>query len=1033
MSTVNFSVRSAAGTVTHGQAHDTDGLIIPFFTGSQISLNLAPQDVIGYTQSGNDLIVELASGQKITVQGYFFEDSRDPELFLSSNGEIHHVELGGQMGDQYLATYNPVDTSGKWSAYDELVFLDLERVEPVVAPLIAPALGLGGVATGAAVLGGAVIADDLLGGGGGGGVITPTVDNPDGTYETGGPTPTPVTITGTGEAGSTVTVAVGTSTQVTTVGDDGTWEVVFEAGDLPDDGVYESVVTVVAPDDTEYTLDGPALDIDTTPPLVAIGEGTVSVGEIVNAEEHDDGHVISGTGEAGATITVEVNGTTQTTTISEGGTWSVNFERSVLIEGEYTTGVTITATDLRGNVTTVTDEIQVDTVAPVVNMNTVEGDNIINASEASDGVTLTGYAEPGSTLTLEFQGQSQSVAVNADGSWSLDFSAAQIATGTYDSAVTLTATDAAGNNTVTDYTLHIDTEGNVTLDTPISGDNLLNETEAAQGLNLTGTAEAGSTVVVEMMGAVRTVTADGSGNWSATFVAAEIPAGEYDATVNVSATDQVGNTTTTSSVLRVDTSTLVGLESPVSGDNMVNAAEQSGGVLINGTAEAGAQVEVTLHGATRLVTAGSDGSWSAVFTAADIPEGTYQAALSVTATDLAGNSATTRSTVNVDTEIGVAINANQAGGDDILNALEAAGGLTLTGTGEAGATLSLVFDGVTKTATVGNDGTWSVTYSAGEIRNGEYDATVTATVTDAAGNVDQASHVITVDTTTAATIEVQPATIGGDDFVNAAEMQQGLVLDGTAEPGATVTVEVEGVSRTTTADASGNWSVTYEPGALPRGEYQTTATVTTVDAVGNTASSSIDFFVDTEVANPVVESVTFADDAVSAISLQTNGDSYEVTALNANGSSTELSPTEIPLGASETMFALNPAVSDGTHLVVSAQDGAGNVSDTMIVLDDNATNAGTLDHAQTGNFQIEALELDYASDTSLTLTESQIRDLSDTSDTLTIHGGADDQVTVSGAVKTGQTETIEGEAYDVYTIGDDGVTLVIDQDINVII
>ena len=1037
MSAVNFSVRSAAGAVSHGQAHETNGLIIPFFTGSQISLNLSPQDVIGYSQSGNDLVVELASGQKVTVQGYFFDGDRDPELFLSTNGEIHYVDLGGQMGDQYLATYNPVDTSGKWSAYDEMVFLDLERVEPVVAPLVAPVLGglggLGTVAAGAAVVGGVVVADELLGGGGGGGPIIPTVDNPDGSVETGGPTPTPVVITGTGEGGSTVTVTVGTSTQTTVIGDDGTWEVTFNGDDLPADGVYSTVVTVVNPGGTQYDLTGPSIDIDTTAPAIDINEGTVSVGEIINAEEQVDGHVISGTGEAGASITVEINGTVQTTTVTQGGTWSVNFDSSVLSEGEYTTSVTVTATDLRGNVTTVTDQIQVDTVAPSVSMGTIEGDNIINAAEAADGVTLTGFAEVGSTLTVQFQGQTQNVTVNADGSWSLNVSASQITSGTYDSAVTLTATDAAGNSTVTDYRLQIDTEGNVSLNAPIAGDNIVNEAEAALGLNLTGTAEAGSTVVVEMMGAVRTVTADGSGNWTATFVASELPAGEYDATINVTATDLVGNATTTSTTLRVDTSTFVSVESPITGDDVINAAEQNGGVLISGTAEAGAQVEVTLHGATRLVTAGNDGSWSTAFTSADIPEGSYQTSLTVTATDLAGNSATTTSTVNVDTEIGVAIDAGLAGGDNILNASEAASGLTLTGTGEAGATLSLEFDGTTKTTTIGNDGTWSITYTAGEIRDGEYDATVTATVTDAAGNVDQATQVITVDTSTAATIGVQPATIGGDNFVNAAEMQQGLVLEGTAEPGATVSVEVEGVVRTTTADGNGNWSVTYEPGSLPRGEYQTTATVTTTDAVGNTATSSIDFFVDTEVTNPVVESVTFADDVVSAISVQNAGEEFAVNTLNSDGSITELSPTEIALGASETMLAFNPAVSDGTHLVVTAQDDAGNISDTMIVLDDNATNAGTLDHAQTGNFQIEALELDYASDSSLTLTESQIRDLSDTSDTLTIHGGSDDQVTVNGAVKTNQTETIDGEDYDVYTIGDDGVTLVIDQDINVII
>ena len=54
-------------------------------------------------------------------------------------------------------------------------------------------------------------------------------------------------------------------------------------------------------------------------------------------------------------------------------------------------------------------------------------------------------------------------------------------------------------------------------------------------------------------------------------------------------------------------------------------------------------------------------------------------------------------------------------------------------------------------------------------------------------------------------------------------------------------------------------------------------------------------------------------------------------------------------------------------------------------------------------------------------------------DTLTIHGGNDDTVTVSGAVNTDNTQTIDGQTYNVYTIGNDGATLVIDQDVNVII
>lgn len=1034
MSAVHFSVRSAGGAVSHGETTAENGHIIPFYVGSQISLNLSPQDIVAYRVSGEDLVVEMSTGQTVTVQGYFYGSDRETELFLSAHGEIHHVDLGGLVGDQYLASYAPVDTSGKWSAYDDLVFLDLERVEPVVAPLAAPLFGgLGGLAAGAAVIGGGLVADDLLGGGGGGGAIVPTVDDADESFDTGGPDPLPISVTGTGEAGSTVTVTLGTSTQTTTILDDGSWSVTFLPADLPADGVYETTVVVIAPDGTQYDLDGPGFDIDTTPPEAATSTGTVSTGDIINESEHGDIHVISGTGEAGAAIVVEVEGSSYSTTVDASGNWSISLAGGSLATGEYTSEITVTATDDRGNVTVITDSIQVDTIAPNVSMNTVEGDNIISASEVADGVTLTGVAEVGSTLMVTFQGLTQEVTVQQDGSWSLDFSAAQITTGTYDSTVTLTATDLAGNVTSSDYTLQIDTEGNVTLDTPISGDDMLNGVEAAQGLSLSGTAEAGSTVVVELMGATRTLTADASGTWTATFTAGEIPQGEYDATVNVSATDPVGNTTSTASTFRVDTSTLVGFDSPQAGDDMINAAEAAGGVLLTGTAEAGAQVQVTLEGATRLVTAGSNGSWSVAFTTAEIPAGTYDSTVTVTSTDAAGNTASAQSTLRVDTEIGVAIDSGLSGGDDILNAAEAATGLTLTGTGEAGASLSLTFDGMTRTTTVGADGNWSISYSAAELRDGEYEAVVTATITDAAGNTDTASSTLTVDTTTTATIEVGDVTIGGDNFVNAAEMQQGLVLEGTAEPGATVTVEVEGVTRTATADASGNWSVTYEPGSLPRGEYETTATVSTVDAVGNVATSSTTFFVDTEVVNPIVESVTFADDAVSAISVQADDSAdYSIAALNADGTATALTPTEIDLGA-DTMLAFNPTVADGTHLVVSATDDAGNVSDTMIVLDDNATNAGTLDHARTGDYQIEAIELDYASDTSLTLTEAQIRDLANTSDTLTIHGGADDEVTVTGAVRTGSTQTIDGEAYDVYTIGDDGVTLVIDQDINVII
>ena len=76
--------------------------------------------------------------------------------------EAIEVVLEDKADGMLFASYEPLDLSGKWSAYDDMVFLDVDRIEPVVAPLVAaPFLGgLGGL--GAAAAGAAIIA----GGGG---------------------------------------------------------------------------------------------------------------------------------------------------------------------------------------------------------------------------------------------------------------------------------------------------------------------------------------------------------------------------------------------------------------------------------------------------------------------------------------------------------------------------------------------------------------------------------------------------------------------------------------------------------------------------------------------------------------------------------------------------------------------------------------------------------------------------------------------------------------------------------------------------
>jgi hypothetical protein len=1028
MSSYSYAVRGADGVVVRGQTADAANGIIASQQASQISLNLTPAEVAGYVNDGGDLVIHLVNGETITLENYFSLDDR--ELLLSKDGQMQLVELGDPINDQYFAQYDAVSMTDKWSEHDQLAFLDLERVEPVVAPLAAPLAGLVPGLLGAG--GAAVVATGLGGGGGGGAEATPTVDDVNVLREVGGTADDSVTITGTGEPGSTVTVTIGDETGTGVIADDGTYEVIFDPADLPADGAYDATVNVVSPGGTVYDLDGPSVDIDTTPPDVSVMDGTVATGDIVNEAEHTTGHVISGTGEAGATLTVEIDGTTQTTTVLDDGTWSVTFDSTALTTGEYSTGITITSTDQRGNVTTVTDTLQVDTIAPGVAMGTAEGDNIINAAEASDGVVLSGTGEAGSTLSIQFEGVTQTVTVADDGTWSSAFAASAIGTGTYDSTVSITATDLAGNSHTETFTVQIDTEGLATITSPIAGDDMVNAAEAAADVTLTGTAEAGSSVAVTIQGVTHTVTAAGDGTWSATFAAGEIPQGTYDTTVSVTATDLAGNVTTTSDSFRVDTEISAAMDaSQLGGDNTANATEVAGGFTLTGTAEPGSSVAVTMEGVTHTVTAAANGTWAATFAGGEIPQGTYNSTVSITATDTAGNSATTTGTVAVDTELSAGINAGQAGGDDIANAAEVAGGLSLTGTADAGSTVVVQIAGASRTVTAAANGTWVANFTAADVPQGEYDAPVTVTATDAAGNTASATSTIHVDTSTSIAVDISAGVFAAP--VNAAQMQGGVVLEGTTEPNSSVVVTVDGVVRSTTSDASGNWFVTYENGSLPEGTYTANATLAVTDAAGNTATANATFAVDTEITNPVVQSVTFADDDVTSVSLDTEAQDYAIHALHQNGTSSELATTEVPLGGDESLFVLNPRASDGTHLVIASTDVAGNQSDTLLVLDDNVTNAGTIDHAAAGNFNIEGIELDYASDANLTLTEAQIKAMSDTSDTLTIHGGSDDQITVADATKTNQTVDIEGEAYDVYTVGDDGVTLIVDQDINVII
>ncbi|WP_421096152.1 Ig-like domain-containing protein, partial [Serratia fonticola] len=155
--------------------------------------------------------------------------------------------------------------------------------------------------------------------------------------------------------------------------------------------------------------------------------------------------------------------------------------------------------------------------------------------------------------------------------------------------------------------------------------------------------------------------------------------------------------------------------------------------------------------------------------------------LVATLTDAAGNSTSTTHVLGVDANPAnlPTLSINVFAGNDIIDGAEVKTAQTISGTAthvEAGQTVTVTLNGKTYTATVLADGSWSTSVPAADLAllaNGQ--TTITATVSDSAGNPANASHEVTVDTSLSG---LSIAVIAGDDKLNLAESLLPLAIHG---------------------------------------------------------------------------------------------------------------------------------------------------------------------------------------------------------------------------------------------------------------
>ncbi|WP_228724896.1 BapA/Bap/LapF family large adhesin [Acinetobacter baumannii] len=558
----------------------------------------------------------------------------------------------------------------------------------------------------------------------------------------------------------------------------------------------------------------------------------------------------------------------------------------------------------------------VDTTPPstdgvTFSVDPVTSDNVINASEASGNVTITGVlknipADAANTaVTVVINGVTYNATVDkAAGTWTVSVPGSGLvadADKTIDAKVTFT--DAAGNsssvNDTQTYTLDTTAPNTPVID-PVNGTD-----------PITGTAEPGSTVTVTYPdGTTATVVAGTDGSWSVPN-----PGNLVDGdTVTATATDPAGNTSLpgTGTVSADITAPVVALDDVLTNDSTP---------ALTGTVnDPTATVVVNVDGVDYPAVNNGDGTWTlADNTLPTLADGPHT--ITVTATDAAGNVGNDTAVVTIDT---VAPNAPVL---DPINATD-----PVSGQAEPGSTVTVTYpDGTTATVVAGTDGSWSVP-NPGNLVDGD---TVTATATDPAGNTSLPG-------TGTVSADITAPVVALDDVLT---NDSTPALTGTVnDPTATVVVNVDGVDYPAVNNGDGTW--TLADNTLPTlADGPHTITVTATDAAGNVGNDTAVVTIDTVAPNaPVLDPIN----ATDPVSGQAEPGST-VTVTYPDGTT-----ATVVAGTDGSWSVPNPGnLVDGDTVTATATDPAGNTSlpgtgtvsaditAPVVALDDVLTNDST--------------------------------------------------------------------------------------------
>ncbi|EKK5550403.1 Ig-like domain-containing protein [Enterobacter hormaechei] len=991
-------------------------LSVSISSPSVIEIQGSAQDVVRYVRQGNDLLIYMKDGSVIRCNNYFVEDAEThnhSELVFNDNQELTHIsfadagEASGVAATELTAQAAPISS-----------------IEPFLEQGSVLSDAPWGWIAGAALGGGAIGA--LLAHGGDGETKTKVIDN---TKEVESATPTFLltdnagdkqgvlsakavtddntpTFSGTGQPGATIQVKDGSGSTIasTMVAKDGTWTVT-----LPTQADGEHTWSVVQIDGSKTTSAG-SITVTVSTADASVTLATTAGDNVINASEQSAGFTLSGTSKnlaQGTALTVTLNGKTYSAEVGANGAWSVKVpaaDAQALGDGTWT--VNVSGKDAAGNTVSGSQTIGVDTASPVISVDTIAQDNIINAAEHNQPLTLTGKtdAEAGQIVTVTLNGKNHTATVGSDGTWSVTLPASEVqALANGEHTLTVNVSDKAGNGSSVTADFTVDTAAPVVTINTVAGDDILNTSEQGQAQIISGQANgaaAGDVVTVTVGGKTFTGVVQADGSWSVGVPASVIGAlGEGSHSISVSVTDAAGNTGSATHGITLSGNPPEFTLDPISQDNVLNAQEAMQPLSLSGTSNLpnGSAVTVTLNNVNYQATV-ENGRWSVQVPVSDVLDlANTLYTVSVSGTDSVGNSGSAEANLLVDTVLPQVI-VNTFAGDNLVNNAEAAVDQTLSGrvTGAAaGDTVSVTVGGKSYTATVGSDLKWSVTIPSADLQAfGDGDLTFSASVTNAHGNTGTGERDININ---AELPGLRVNTISGDDVINAIEQQQDLAVTGSSThlaEGTQITVTINNVEYVTTVNASGNWQI-----GVPAADLQAwtaggmTVSVSAEDAWGNTVAAEHPIELDLNAVAVTIDTVT-TDDMLNAAEK-----GADVT-LSGQTQGVEAGQTVVVKFADQTFTA--QVQQDGSwHLTVPASametliDGRAQVSVSVTNVNGNSADASRVVIVDT---QPPAITLD-------NLTDDNIINAAEAQQDLVLSG--------STTAETGQTVTVtlNGKSY----------------------